>query len=228
MADNPDLYDSLILENKKQSEIVGSANNANCETSTAESKSIVSKDKEDDEPFPVTRFVIVQPILGCFGRDVACKLKTGVDDDLVQLDVTLWCYDNLERYHVNLKNVYLTKTRIRNLKLWGKKCRNKYDLKRLCRTLFSGRKICGRDPLRMLDFVPKDLSNYDCELITPRYDIRSWFGYIAPLLKKQSKPLDSDFDTSTLLAELFALWDSESREAYERQRREELAFHPDV
>ena len=204
VADNPDLYDSLIL--KKQFE----------------------EDEEDEDPFPVTRYVIMQPNLGCFGRDVACKLKTRVDDDLVQLDVTLWCSGNAERYHVNLKQVYLSPRRIENLKLWGKKCKNKNDLITLCRTLFSGKKICGRDPLRMLDFVPKDLSDCDRELITPRYDIRSWLGYVAPLLKRQSKPLDSDFDTSAFLADLYAIWNLESREAYERQRREDLAFHPDV
>lgn len=147
---------------------------------------------DDSEPFPVSKFVVTQPILGCFGRDPHCKLKTKVDDDLVQLDVTLWCCDNIERYHINLKNVYLTETRIKNLKLWGKRCRNKNDLIALCRTLFSGKKICGRDPLRMLDFSPRDLSSYDCELLENRFDIRSWFGYVAPLLKKQTKPLDLD------------------------------------
>ena len=72
------------------------------------------------------------------------------------------------------------------------------------------------------------MSDCDRELITPRYDIRSWLGYVAPLLKRQSKPLDSDFDTSAFLADLYAIWNLESREAYERQRREDLAFHPDV
>lgn len=206
VAEDVNKYDKLILGIKDENE----------------------NDNLDDEPFPVNRFVLVQPTLGAFGRDVACKLKTKTDDELVQLDVTLWTRHNTERLHVNLKNVYLSKKRIENLKLWGKKCRNKDDLVTLYRTLFSGKKIGGKDPLRMLDFAPKDLSEYDRELVENRYDIRSWFGYIAPLLRKQTNPLDSDFDTSTLLAELFALWDSESREAYERQRHEELAFHPDV
>ena len=206
VADDVNKYDKLILGIKDENE----------------------NDNLDDEPFPVNRFVLVQPTLGAFGRDVACKLKTKVDDELVQLDVTLWTKHHTERLHVNLKNVYLSKTRIENLKLWAKKCRNKDDLLTLYRTLFSGKKINGRDPLRMLDFVPQNLSEYDRELLENRFDIRSWFGRIAPLLRKQTKPLDSDFDASTLLAELFALWDSESREAYERQRREELAFHPDV
>ena len=170
----------------------------------------------------------MQPSLGAFGRDPHCRLKTESNDDLQQLDVTLWARHNTERLHVNLKNIYLTKTQIHNLKLWAKKCRNKDDLLTLYRTLFSGKKIGGKDPLRMLDFAPQNLSEYDRELLQNRYDIRSWFGRIAPLLRKQTKPLDSVFDTSALLAELFALWDSESREAYERQRREELAFHPDV
>lgn len=222
VADNPDLYDSLIL--KKQSE-------DECPSSTDEPQDFAledEEDEEDDEPFPVSRFVVVQPSLGAFGRDVACKLKTKADDELVQLDVTLWTKNNTERLHVNLKNIYLTKTQIHNLKLWAKKCRNKDDLLVLYRTLFSGKKINGKNPLRMLDFSPQNLSEYDRELITPRYDIRSWLGYVTPLLKKQSKPLDSDFDTSALLADLYAIWDFESREAYERQRREELAFHPDV
>lgn len=204
VADDVNKYDSLILGKKSE------------------------QPKNDDKPFPVSRFVIVRASLGAFGRDPHCKLKTKVDDELVQLDVTLWTKNNTERLHVNLKNVYLSKKRIENLKLWGKKCRNKDDLVTLYRTLFSGEKINGKDPLRMLDFAPQNLSEYDRELLQNRFDIRSWFGYIAPLLKKQSKPLDSDFDASALLAELFALWDSESREAYERQRREELAFHPDV
>lgn len=204
VADDVNKYDKLILGIKDENE------------------------PDDSEPFPVSKFVVTRPILGCFGRDPHCKLKTKVDDELVQLDVTLWTKNNTERLHVNLKNVYLSKTRIENLKLWAKKCRNKDDLLVLYRTLFSGKKIGGKDPLRMLDFAPQNLSEYDRELLQNRFDIRSWFGHIAPLLRKQTKPLDSDFDTSTLLAELFALWDSESREAYERQRREELAFHPDV
>ena len=143
----------------------------------------------DSEPFPVSKFVITQPNLGCFGRDVACKLKTKADDELVQLDVTLWTKHHSERLHVNLKNVYLSPRRIQNLKLWAKKCRDKNDLLVLYRTLFSGKKIGGKDPLRMLDFAPQNLSEYDCELITARYDIRSWFGYVAPLIKKE-QPLD--------------------------------------
>ncbi|WP_297948522.1 hypothetical protein [uncultured Campylobacter sp.] len=161
-------------------------------------------DDLDDEPFPVNRFVITQPVLGAFGRDVACKLKTKADDELVQLDVTLWCRDNIERYHVNLKNVYLTETRIKNLKLWGKRCRNKNDLVVLCRTLFSGKKICGRDPLRMLDFAPQNLSEYNLELLQNRYDIRSWFGHIAPKIKKETKPLDPDVQELLALLENFA------------------------
>ena len=204
VADDVNKYDSLILGKKSE------------------------QPKNDDEPFLVSRFVVVRPSLGAFGRDPHCKLKNKADDELVQLDVTLWTRHNTERLHVNLKNIYLTKTQIHNLKLWAKKCRNKDDLLVLYRVLFSGKKINGKDPLRMLDFAPQNLSEYDRELLQNRFDIRSWFGYIAPLLKKQSKLLDSGFDTSTLLAELFALWDSESREAYERQRREELAFHPDV
>ena len=143
----------------------------------------------DSEPFPVSKFVITQPNLGCFGRDVACKLKTKADDELVQLDVTLWTKHHSERLHVNLKNVYLSPRRIQNLKLWAKKCRDKNDLLVLYRTLFSGKKIGGKDPLRMLDFAPQNLSEYDCELITAHYDIRSWFGYVAPLIKKE-QPLD--------------------------------------
>ena len=204
VADDVNKYDSLILGKKSE------------------------QPKNDDEPFSVSRFVVVQPSLGAFGRDPHCRLKTESNDDLQQLDVTLWTRHNTERLHVNLKNIYLTKTRIHNLKLWAKKCRNKDDLLTLYRTLFSGKKIGGKDPLRMLDFAPQNLSEYDRELLENRFDIRSWFGYIAPFLRKQTKPLDSDFDTSALLAELFALWDSESREAYERQRRGELAFHPDV
>ena len=151
-----------------------------------------NENETDDEPFPVNRFVITQPVLGAFGRDVACKLKTKVDDELVQLDVTLWCRDNIERYHVNLKQVYLSPSQIKNLKLWGKKCKNKNDLVTLCRTLFSGKKIGGKDPLQMLDSAPQNLSEYDRELLQNRFDIRSWFGYIAPLLRKQTKPLDPD------------------------------------
>ena len=204
VADDVNKYDSLILGKKSE------------------------QPKNDDKPFPVSRFVIVRSSLGAFGRDPHCRLKTESNNDLQQLDVTLWTRHNTERLHVNLKNIYLTKTQIHNLKLWAKKCRNKDDLLVLYRTLFSGKKINGKDPLRMLDFAPQNLSEYDRELLQNRFDIRSWFGYIAPLLKKQSKLLDSGFDTSALLAELFALWDSESREASERQRREELAFHPDV
>ena len=44
----------------------------------------------------------------------------------------------------------------------------------------------------MLDFSPRDLSDYDRELLENRFDIRSWLGYVAPLLKKQTKPLDPD------------------------------------
>jgi len=143
----------------------------------------------DSEPFPVSKFVVTQPILGCFGRDPHCKLKTKADDELVQLDVTLWTKNNTERLHVNLKNVYLSLRQIQNLKLWAKKCRNKDDLIVLYRTLFGGKKICGRDPLRMLDFSPRDLSDYDRELLENRYNICSWLGYVAPLLKKE-QPLD--------------------------------------
>lgn len=154
----------------------------------------------DSEPFPVSKFVITQPNLGCFGRDPHCKLKTKVDDDLVQLNVTLWCRDNIERYHINLKNVYLTETRIKNLKLWGKRCRNKNDLVVLCRTLFSGKKICGRDPLRMLDSAPKDLSEYDRELVENHYNIRSWLAFVFPLIRAQKQDDNSDFDLATFLA----------------------------
>lgn len=38
----------------------------------------------------------------------------------------------------------------------------------------------------MLDFSPQNLSEYDRELITARYDIRSWLAYVAPLLKKNN------------------------------------------
>lgn len=151
-----------------------------------------NENETDDEPFPVNRFVITQPVLGAFGRDVSCKLKTEAADELQQLDVTLWTKHHTERLHVNLKNIYLTKTQIHNLKLWAKKCRNKDDLLVLYRTLFSGKKINGKDPLRMLDFAPQNLSEYDRELLQNRFDIRSWFGYIAPLLRKQIKPLDPD------------------------------------
>ena len=143
----------------------------------------------DDEPFPVNRFVITQPVLGCFGRDPHCKLKTKADDELVQLDVTLWTRHNNERFHVNLKNVYLSKRQIENFKLLAKKCRNKNDLLVLYRVLFSGKKIGGKDPLRMLDFAPQNLSEYDCELLQNRYNIRSWLGYVAPLLKKKQNLL---------------------------------------
>ena len=154
----------------------------------------------DSEPFPVSKFVITQPNLGCFGRDVACKLKTKADDELVQLDVTLWSRHHTERLHVNLKNIYLTKTQIHNLKLWAKKCRNKDDLLVLYRTLFSGKKIGGKDPLRMLDFAPKDLSEYDRELVENRYDIRSWLAYVFPLIRAQKQDDNSDFDLATFLA----------------------------
>jgi hypothetical protein len=156
----------------------------------------------DDEPFPVNRFVLVQPTLGAFGRDPDCKLKTKADDELAQLDVTLWTKNNTERLHVNLRNVYLSKKRIQNLKLWGKKCRNKADLLTLYRTLFSGKKICGRDPLRMLDFAPKNLSEYDLELLQNRFDIRSWLGYVAPLIYSQKTSDNSGFDFIASLAEL--------------------------
>ncbi|WP_314990372.1 hypothetical protein [uncultured Campylobacter sp.] len=98
VADNTDKYDRLILGLKNEDE------NKN----------------ENSEPFPVNRFVIVQPTLGAFGRDVSCKLKTEACDDLQQLDVTLWCYGNAERYRINLKQVYLSPRQIQNLKLWGK------------------------------------------------------------------------------------------------------------
>ena len=163
VADDVNKYDSLILGKKSE------------------------QPKDDDEPFPVSRFVIVQPTLGAFGRDPHCKLKTKVDDELVQLDVTLWSRHHSERLHVNLKNVYLSPRQIQNLKLWAKKCRDKNDLLVFYRTLFSGKKINGKDPLRMLDFAPQNLSEYDRELITARYDIRSWFVYVAPLLKKTNK-----------------------------------------
>lgn len=159
-----------------------------------------NENETDDEPFPVNRFVITQPVLGAFGRDPHCKLKNKVDDELVQLDVTLWCRDNIERYHVNLKQVYLSPRQIKNLKLWGKKCKNKNDLVTLCRTLFSGKKIGGKDPLRMLDFVPKDLSDYDCELLQNRYDIRSWLAFAFPLIRAQKQDDNSDFDLATFLA----------------------------
>ncbi|WP_295142143.1 hypothetical protein [uncultured Campylobacter sp.] len=159
-----------------------------------------NENETDDEPFPVNRFVITQPVLGSFGRDVACKLKTKVDDTLQQLDVTLWTKHHTERLHVNLKNIYLTKTQIHNLKLWAKKCRNKDDLLVLYRTLFSGKKIGGKDPLRMLDFAPKDLSDYDCELLENRFDIRSWLAYVFPLIRAQKQDDNSDFDLATFLA----------------------------
>lgn len=154
----------------------------------------------DSEPFPVSKFVVTQPILGCFGRDPHCKLKTKADDELVQLDVTLWTRHNTERLHVNLKNVYLSKTRIENLKLWAKKCRNKDDLIVLYRTLFSGKKICGRDPLRMLDFAPKDLSEYDREFVENRYNIRSWLAFAFPLIRAQKQDDNSNFDLAAFLA----------------------------
>lgn len=164
VADNTDKYDTLILGKKSETE-------------------------PDLSTFQVDKFVLVQPNLGCFGRDVSCKLKTEAADELQQLDLTLWCRDNVERYHVNLKNVYLTETRIKNLKLWGKKCRNKNDLIVLCRTIFGGKKLNGKDPLRMLDFSPRYLSDCDRELLENRFDIRSWLGYVAPLLKKE-QPFD--------------------------------------
>lgn len=176
VADDVNKYDKLILGIKDENEPYGS------------------------EPFPISKFVITQPNLGCFGRDVACKLKTKVDDTLQQLDVTLWTRHNTERLHVNLKNVYLSKKRIENLKLWGKKCRNKDDLVTLYRTLFSGKKICGRDPLRMLDFAPQNLSEYDRELLQNRYDIRSWLAFAFPLIRAQKQDDNSDFDLATFLA----------------------------
>ena len=176
VAENTDKYDSLILGKK-------------------------SEPKNDDmSPFQVDKFVLVQPNLGCFGRDVSCKLKNKVDDELVQLDVTLWARHNTERLHVNLKNIYLTKTQIHNLKLWAKKCRNKDDLLTLYRTLFSGKKIGGKDPLRMLDLAPKDLSEYDCEFIENRYNIRSWLAFAFPLIRAQKQDDNSDFDLATFLA----------------------------
>lgn len=158
----------------------------------------------DDEPFPVNRFVMVQPTLGAFGRDPHCRLKTESNDDLQQLDVTLWTKHHTERLHVNLKNIYLTKTQIHNLKLWAKKCRNKDDLLVLYRTLFSGKKINGKNPLRMLDFSPQNLSEYDRELLENRYDIRSWLAYVTPLLKKEQPPLDPDIQELLELLENFA------------------------
>ena len=101
---------------------------------------------------------------------------------------------------MNLKNVYLSKTRIENLKLWAKKCRNKDDLLVLYRTLFSGKKLGGKDPLRMLDFAPKDLSDYDCELLENRFDIRSWLAFVFPLIRAQKQDDNSDFDLATFLA----------------------------
>ena len=41
----------------------------------------------------------------------------------------------------------------------------------------------------MLDFAPQNLSEYYRELLQNRFDIRSWFDYVAPLLKPQ-QPLD--------------------------------------
>lgn len=105
---------------------------------------------------------------------------------------------------MNLKNVYLSLRQIQNLKLWAKKCRDKNDLLVLYRTLFSGKKINGKDPLRMLDFAPKNLSEYACELIENRYDIRSWLAYVAPLLKKERPPLDPDIQELLALLENFA------------------------
>ena len=122
----------------------------------------------------------------------------------MQLDVTLWTRHNTARLHVNLKNVYLSKRQIENLKLLAKKCRNKNDLLVLYRVLFSGKKIGGKDPLRMLDFAPQNLSEYDCELLQNRYNIRSWLGYVAPLLKKETKPLDPDIRELLELLENFA------------------------
>lgn len=165
VAENTDKYDSLILGKK-------------------------SEPKNDDmSPFQVDKFVLVQPNLGCFGRDVSCKLKTEASDELQQLDLTLWCSGNTERYHINLKQVYLSPRQIQNLKLWGKKCRNKNDLIVLCRTIFGGKKLNGKDPLQMLDFPPSGLSKYDRELLQNRYNICSWLGYVAPLLKKE-QPFD--------------------------------------
>ena len=179
VAANPDKYDRLILGLKNEDE---------------------NENETDDEPFPVNRFVIVQPSLGAFGRDVSCKLKTEACDDLQQLDVTLWVKDNAERLHVNLRNVYLSKKLKKNLKLWAKKCRTKNDLLALYRTLFSGKKISGKDPLQMLDFAPKDLSDYDCELLENRFDIRSWLAYVFPLIRAQKQDDNSDFDLATFLA----------------------------
>ena len=117
VAEDVNRYDKLILGIKDENE-----NNTN------------------DEPFPVNRFVVMQPNLGCFGRDPHCRLKTESSDSLQQLDVTLWTKNNTERLHINLKNVYLSPRQIQNLKLWAKKCRNKNDLLVLYRTLFSGKK----------------------------------------------------------------------------------------
>ena len=166
VADDVNKYDSLILGKKTE------------------------QPKNDDEPFPVSRFVVMQPSLGAFGRDPHCRLKTESNDDLQQLDVTLWTKNNTERLHVNLKNVYLSPRQIQNFKLWAKKCRDKNDLLVLYRTLFSGKKIGGKDPLQMLDSAPQNLSECERELLQNRFDIRSWFGYIAPLLRKQTNPLD--------------------------------------
>ena len=176
VADDVNKYDILILGKKSE------------------------QPKNDDEPFPVSRFVIVQPTLGAFGCDPHCRLKTESNDDLQQLDVTLWTRHNTERLHVNLKNIYLTKTQIHNLKLWAKKCRNKDDLLVLYRTLFNGKKIGGKDPLRMLDFAPKDLSEYDRELIENRYNIRSWLAFVFPLIRAQKQDDNSDFDLAAFLA----------------------------
>jgi hypothetical protein len=176
VADDVNKYDKLILGIKDENE------------------------PDDSEPFPVSRFVVVQPTLGAFGRDPHCRLKTESNDGLQQLDVTLWTRHNTERLHVNLKNIYLTKTQIHNLKLWAKKCRNKDDLLTLYRTLFSGKKIGGKDPLRMLDFAPQNLSEYDRELITARYNIRSWLAFAFPLIRAQKQDDNSDFDLATFLA----------------------------
>ena len=52
----------------------------------------------------------------------------------------------------------------------------------------------------MLDFAPKDLSEYDRELVENRYNIRSWLAFVSPLIRAQKQDDASDFDAIAFLA----------------------------
>lgn len=52
----------------------------------------------------------------------------------------------------------------------------------------------------MLDSAPKDLSEYDRELVENHYNIRSWLAFVFPLIRAQKQDDNSDFDLATFLA----------------------------